>query len=91
MMVTIQYLAQMRHAAGTTSEQVETAEGSAARHLVETLATVRGDPLRAALLTPEGTLRPSVLLFVADRQVGADDVALHDGDEIVVLSPIAGG
>jgi molybdopterin converting factor small subunit len=91
MKVTIRYLAQMRHAAGTASEHVETAPGSTARSLVVSLAKDRGDPLRAALLTPEGTLRPSVLLFVADRQVGADDVALHDGDDIVVLSPIAGG
>jgi molybdopterin converting factor small subunit len=90
--VTIRYLAQIRHAAGTSCEPLDVARGDSARQLVAAVARRRGDRFAEALLGADGTLRTSVLLFVGDRQIASgEDVALKDGDEITLLSPIGGG
>jgi molybdopterin converting factor small subunit len=90
--ITVRYLAQMKQAAGTAVEQVQATAGCSARTLMERLGRERGGTLERALLTTEGKLRPSVMLFIGDRQVVAgDDGALSDGDELLVMSPIAGG
>ncbi len=92
MKITVRYLAQIKHAAGVSIEQIEAAPDRTVREFVVDLAEQRAGPLRDALLNPDGNPRRSVLLFVGERQVAAgEDVSLRDGDELLILSPIAGG
>jgi molybdopterin converting factor small subunit len=92
MKITVRYLAQIKNAAETSSEVVEAAAGCTVRELVKMLAKKHGERLAEVLLAADGNPRPSILLFIGDRQVGAkEDVALQEGDEVTMLSPIGGG
>jgi molybdopterin converting factor small subunit len=92
MKVTVRYLAQLKQAAGVSGEEIDLPAACTARELVVQLARRRGDALHRLLLDAKGALHPTILLFVGDEQVGADDCALlKDGDVITLLSPVAGG
>jgi molybdopterin converting factor small subunit len=92
MKITIHYMAQLRQAAGTGSEQIEIDRACSVRELACRLADRHGDHLRRLLLDAGGQLQPTNLFFVGDMQVQPSDaVALKDGDVVTVLSPIAGG
>jgi molybdopterin converting factor small subunit len=92
MKVVVRYLAQLKQAAGRASEAVEVEAPCPAHELVARLAERHGPPLRPLLLTPAGRLQPTVLVFVGDQQVGAgQERLLRDGDELTLLTPIAGG
>lgn len=50
--------------------------------------------LRARIVTPEGTLRPYVNVFVGERNVRQLDglgTALSDGDVVAIIPAVAGG
>jgi molybdopterin converting factor small subunit len=92
MKVRVRYLAQLKQAAGLGAETVELEGPCAAREFVANLAERHGGPLRGLLLTPGGQVQPTILIFVGDEQVAAGaSEALRDGDEVTLLSPIAGG
>jgi molybdopterin converting factor small subunit len=92
MKVVVHYLAHLKQAAGIAREEAELAESSSLAELLPKLAARHGDPLRRLLLDNQGGLQPTILLFVNDTQVAdARTMHLHDGDEIALLSPIAGG
>jgi molybdopterin converting factor small subunit len=91
MKVSINYLAQVKRAAGVAAEQVELDRPCSAPELAARLAREHGPALRALLLDADGRLQPAVLLFVGDEQVGADAAPLRDGDVVTVLAPMAGG
>jgi molybdopterin converting factor small subunit len=90
--IAVHYLAQVKQAAGTASEQVEVAGPCAVQDFVARLAERHGPPLQHLLLGADGQLQPTILLFVGDDQVGPDDpVELKDKDVVTLLSPVAGG
>lgn len=89
MNVVIRYLAQLRPAAGTTGELVQLPAGQTVAGLLADLAR-RRPPLRDLLLDQAGMPRRSLLVFVGDRQVAAGQV-LTEGDEVTLMTPIAGG
>ncbi|MCE9529979.1 MAG: MoaD/ThiS family protein [Planctomycetes bacterium] len=92
MKITIEYFGPAREAAGLTREVVETDADMSAHRLIGSLAKSRGGRLASLLLAVDGSLSTSVLLAIGDRQVGpGEDVALREGDEILVISPISGG
>jgi molybdopterin converting factor small subunit len=92
MRVAVNYLAQVKQAAGCASEAVELDGGSSLRELVRRLAERHGEPLRGLLLGPTGSPHDSLLLFVGDEQVRWEAArALRDGDVVTVLAPMAGG
>jgi MoaD family protein len=87
--VTVRYLAQLRQLAGRSTEQIELPGSSAVADLVAVLAELH-PALSFALVDGEGVARASVLLFMADEQVSRSR-PLADGDEVTLLTPIAGG
>jgi molybdopterin converting factor small subunit len=92
MKITVNYLAQVKQAAGVGSEQADLADGCTAEEAAVALAGRRGEALRRLLLDAGGGLQPTILLFVGDRQAGRGQrVALRDGDVLTVLAPMAGG
>ena len=91
MRITVKYLAQIRHAVGISSEQIELDRPSTVAEVLTQLARGR-EPLRNMLLDVAGALQPGLLLFVGDDQVGVwNQDTLKDGDVLTVLSPMAGG
>ncbi len=89
MKVTVRYHAQVRHAAGRTWEAVDLPAGTSVKGLLLWLAEKNGR-LGAALLDEGGGIEPSLLMFVGDRQTRGEEI-LQEGDEVLLLTPIAGG
>jgi molybdopterin converting factor small subunit len=89
--VTVRYRAQLRQAVGVAVEHIELDRPCAAVELVTQVAERHGPPLRDLLLAADGRPRPTVLLFVGDEQIGPGSPPLRDGDEVTILSPMAGG
>ena len=92
MNITLKYFAQVREAAGVESEQVQLPDGSDLAAAIEHAAAAHGDAFRATVLAEGGGVRPSLLLLVNSVPVPRGTFReLHDGDEIGVFSPVAGG
>ena len=83
MIVQVRYLAQLRHAAGRSGEAIEIDEGRTVADLVAHLAESR-PALRNVLHSP------TLLVFVGDEQAPMGH-PLRPGDEIILMTPIAGG
>jgi molybdopterin converting factor small subunit len=79
----IRYLAQLRLAAGRSAEAVEVEEGCTVARLAAHLAETRPE-LRSVLASP------TLLTFVGDEQARPGQI-LRAGDEIILMTPIAGG
>ena len=91
MKVAVRYMAQLRQAAGVGAESIELDEGGSPTALLFLLAERHGAALRRLLLTEEGMPQRTLLIFVGDEQADGARTELHDGDEVTLLSPIAGG
>lgn len=85
MLVTVKYLAQLRHAVGVASEEVEVDTGCAVPRFLASLAQ-RSERSIARFLSP------ALLVFVGDELVRPDtEQMLQDGDVLTLLPPMAGG
>ena len=92
MKVTVEYMAQMKSAAGVGSETVEVGPACTAHDLLTRLAERHGARFRDLLLDTAGTPHPSILVFVNDEQVRDGQAAsLEEGAVVTLLSPMAGG
>jgi molybdopterin converting factor small subunit len=89
MIVTVRYLAQLKQAAGRSAEQVPLDAPCTIAELIALLAQRHG-LLRPALLDTDGGVQRTLLIFVGDEQ-SAPDRVLRDGDEVTLMTPIAGG
>ena len=75
--------------------QVRLEPGARLRGLLEQLAHEGGEVLAAALLAPDGGRLRGVSVLVNGRhytqaEMGLD-APLHDGDEVAIFPPVAGG
>ncbi|MCY3019237.1 MAG: MoaD/ThiS family protein [Planctomycetota bacterium] len=92
MTITVQYWAQLRDAAGTTTERISLEKPCSIRELVVQLAASHGEQFRSLVLDKDGGPRPSIAVLVGDQMVRCNDPRLlQDGDAVALLSPIAGG
>jgi molybdopterin converting factor small subunit len=92
MQVTIEFTAQLKRAAGTAAETVDVETGCSVQELVAEVAGRHGNPLSGLLFATDGTLHPSILLFVSDEQVRWETPrTLCDNNVVTLLSPISGG
>ncbi len=91
--ITVQYEGQLRRAAGVGSETIAIATANQMVDLIRIIANKRSETLKPMLLDPHGEPRPSILLFLGDRQVRLEDSAkeLTEGVELTLLAPISGG
>ena len=86
------YYGQARDVAETERDIVDVVDESSLTDVVLKVTKSHGAPLERLLLTPEGTLRGSVLISVNDDVVEAgSQTRLRDGDEIAVFTAVAGG
>ena len=91
MKITVKYMAQVKQAAGASSEVVELAGPCSVGECIARLAERHGEPLRRLLLEADGQVQPALLLFVGEEQVEPETAALVDGDVVTILAPMAGG
>jgi len=92
MMLVIQYVAQLKTAAGRPDDRVDLVAPQPVREVLAALAQRHGESFRQLLLTPQGTIQPALLLFLGDEQITPDAVVpRRDSDVLTVLSPMAGG
>ncbi len=92
MQVTINYFAQIRQATGVKSEQLSLDEGANIQTALAELARRHGGDFRALVLGDEGAVRPGLLLVVNGQSVPSPQKhSLADGDEISLISAVAGG
>ena len=90
MRITVEYLAQLRVAAGAARAVVECPDGATVASLLARLADDHGDAFRALALDEDGAVRRTLLVAAGGRRVeGAE--ALRDGDVLILGTPIAGG
>jgi sulfur-carrier protein len=90
MRMTVQYLAQIKRAAGRSTEFVDVPDGVTLRDLVRYLAERDNAALHALLLDEEEEPRRSLLLFVGDDHAEVSR-PLCEGDALTILTPMAGG
>lgn len=91
MRIIVKYSAQLRQMAGTACEELELSTNCELAGALERLVEQR-TALRPFLFDSTGGLRPSLLLCLGAEQVQpARCRPLKDGDELSLLSPIAGG
>lgn len=83
MIVRVRYLGQLRQAAGRSTEEVEVEDGCTVALLAARISKER--PELCGILSS-----PAVLTFVGDEQARHSQV-LHEGDEIIFMTPISGG
>jgi molybdopterin converting factor small subunit len=90
MQVTVHYVAQLRRAATRSSERLEVSAGLTVAELLHRLAELHDAAFRELLLGANDRPRPALLIFVRGEPATVADV-LREGDEITVLTPMAGG
>lgn len=92
MHVTFNFFAQVRQAAGVASERVPLDDGADTGAALSELAGRLGDDFRVVVLDESGIVRPSLLMLVNGELVRRGEPRrLADGDEVSLISAVAGG
>lgn len=92
MHVTVEYTAQIRRAAGVSSESYPVEDGTTVEALLLQIAERHGSDLGRFLVTENGSPQPTLLAFVSDSQIRwGESTPLADGQTVTLLSPISGG
>ncbi len=92
MKIHVTFVAQLKTVRGVECETLELEEGATVRGVIDRLVESHGAEMRDALLTAEGSVRPSILVFAGEGQVDpTNPKALADGQTLTLLSPMAGG
>jgi molybdopterin converting factor small subunit len=90
--VRVDYIAQVKHAAGVATELVSLAGAAPLGDLLHRLAQRHGPEFRSLVFGENGCVNPSILVTVNDEQVVPDSgVELKVGDNVAILSPMSGG
>lgn len=91
MKVRVVYTTQVKAALGISSEEPEVSAGCTVAKLMEELTNCHPKVFTEFVLDG-AQLRPSILLFVGDRQTNLEDsTRLVEGDEITIFAAISGG
>ena len=92
MKIKVQYTTQLKVALGIGEEEVSDQSVFTLAELFSHLATVHGTQFSDHVIDSQGQLRPAIIVCVDNSQVDlSDDIALHDGATVTLLSAISGG
>ena len=89
MQIQVEYVAQVRTAAGVSTESLNVPDDATVQTLVAA-ACEQHEELVKVLCGDAGALHPSILVFRGEEPCDAGSL-LADGDTITFLSPISGG
>lgn len=90
MKVTFTYLAHIRKEAGTDAEEIALDDGASLADSIGTAAGRHGEGFQQLVTDEHGSVRPSLLALVNGRPAEPDR-RLSAGDEVTLLSAVAGG
>ena len=91
MKIRVVYTTQVKAALGIASEEAEVSADGTVATLMKELAA-RHPKVLAEFVLDGARLRPSILLFVGDRQTNLEDsTRLVEGDEVTIFAAISGG
>ena len=92
MKVTVEFLAQLREAAGTSRMILDCEPACTVQDLVLRLAAENDGALRQLLLDDEGRLAPTILLALNGRALRWEDTTvLGEASTVLLSTPVAGG
>ena len=94
MKLRVQYMGQLRTAAGRSEEEIELPESTSLTTLLSKLASRLGDGAAPHLVTAAGHAQGGLLIVVNGSAIAAPHAAatlLRPGDIVTLLPPIAGG
>ncbi len=92
MRITVRYSAQVKAAAKTASQVIEVPEPATVEVVIRQAAAEGSESLSQMLIANNGTLQPTLLLFVGEDCVSdPNQHELIEGDTVVIMSPISGG
>lgn len=89
MQVYVEYVAQVRTAAGVSSEALTVPDGASVQDLVAEACRQHEDIVKV-LCDDHGALHPSILVFRGEDPCESG-TQLSNGDTVTFLSPISGG
>jgi len=91
MKIAVRYMAQLKMAAGLSAEVIELPAPTPVSQVLAVIVE-RHANLRPLLLTAQGHVQPTLLLFLGDEQITAEqEVPRRDGEVLTILTPMAGG
>lgn len=92
MRITVHLLGQLRHLAARDSVSIEVGEGATVSDVVMQVAAGYDEAFRAIVLDAQGALRPSLMVLHNDIPIDkASAPRLREGDQVTLLTAIAGG
>ncbi|MFT5123545.1 MAG: MoaD family protein [Kiritimatiellia bacterium] len=92
MKITLRYTAQLAMEAGGPTESIEIDEGTTIDAVIQLLASTHGGRFSELLLNDQGDPHPTIMRIVNGEQIDrAQPPKLREGDELMLMSPIAGG
>jgi molybdopterin converting factor small subunit len=92
MQINVNYLSQLKKAAGVGQETITLERPCSVQELLSEAVCPHRSQLSEAIKNSDGSFRDILLVFVGDRQVDLSaPFELGDGDEVTMMFPIAGG
>ena len=92
MKITVNYFGQLKQIAEKDADSGDYPEQMGLRDVLADLASHYDGKFKNIVLDDAGALRPTLLVSVNNDAVGKGALpALHDGDQINLMPPIAGG
>jgi len=92
MKINIKYFAQIKKEAGKPSDILEVPSGASLQECIRKIGDSNTASFKNMLFDESGAYRDTIVLMVNSIQVRyAENPVMHDGDELMLMSPIAGG
>ncbi len=92
MQITIRYETLLKRATGLAAQKLEITDDCDVREVIARLAQDAVDVVKPMLVDTSGSVQPSLLIFVNDRQIPVSEACpVSAGDEVTLMSPISGG
>ena len=92
MKIKVKYTAQLKRAVGRGDEVVDLKENSFIKDLLNLLFQKEKEAFEDMVFSAEGVFLESVLIILNGQQMAYDSSEmLKENDELVIMSPIAGG
>ena len=92
MKIEIKYFAQIKKEAGKPSDEIELEPGATLQKCIDEIGKKNAIGFKNILFEESGAYRDAVVLVVNGVQVRYDEnLKMNDGDELLLMSPIAGG
>ena len=92
MQIHIKYFAQIKSKAGKSSEVLELESGATLQRCIEKLSKDNDHGINDILFDESGVYLDAVILVINGQQTRyTENPKMNDGDELMIMSPIAGG